>query len=117
MHLMAAWRLRRIRSARSLLLAASLVTAVAAARASAQTTVKAAPLARADQLVAAGQVDAARVIIEQVLADDPESAAAHDRLGFVLGLQGRTEEALQPLRCRQAMRRSAASAISAVEPA
>src|SRR4051812_17104042 len=51
-------------------------------------------LITADRPVASKQLDEARTAIERVLAADPGSAAAHDRLGYVLGLQGRTEDAI-----------------------
>src|SRR5438045_1072975 len=45
-------------------------------------------------LLGSKDLDAAKTKFEQALERDPRSASAHDLLGFVLGLQGRTAEAI-----------------------
>src|SRR3954468_7488525 len=57
-----------------------------------------APLASVDRLIAAGRLDEARGALEKMIAANPSSAPAHDRLGFVLGKQGATAEAIGEFR-------------------
>src|SRR5262245_35748702 len=54
----------------------------------------AALISEARALAARNQLDAAKGKCQQALELDPNSATAHDLLGFVLGLQGRTSDAI-----------------------
>src|SRR5204863_1862970 len=56
------------------------------------------PLAPVDRLIALGRLDDARSALEKMIGADPSSARAHDRLGFVLGKQGATTEAIDEFR-------------------
>src|SRR6266540_1445678 len=54
----------------------------------------AALVSEARALLSRHQLDAANAKCHEALALDPDSAIAHDLLGFVLGLQGHTPDAI-----------------------
>src|ERR1051325_7883853 len=51
-------------------------------------------LQQARTLLNANDLEGARAAVEGILAENPGSAEAHDLLGFILGKQGHTDEAL-----------------------
>src|SRR5438105_3434741 len=92
------WRIARA-GVRALTTAA--IVLCACARVAAQPTARdaeAALLARTAEMMRAGRLDSARDAAQQAVAAYPESARAHDQLGFVLGLQGSTDEAIAEFR-------------------
>ena len=65
-----------------------------AQKVSAKDTPRPALLDQARTFMAANDLEQARATAEQVIAADPTSGEAHDLLGFVLGKQGHTAEAI-----------------------
>ena len=65
-----------------------------AQKVSGKDTPRPALLDQARTFMAANDLERARAIAEQVIASDPTSGEAHDLLGFVLGKQGHTAEAI-----------------------